>query len=90
MAQSAASLWAAGGDTFSKSGMGYDDHHMKSPDGKFSRSPPTKLKGMYDYLPNDSSPKKVPVKVVLQGESPESQRATLGVQTRCVCCIGRG
>jgi hypothetical protein len=35
-----------------KQGLVYEDHHYKI-DGRYERSPPSKLKGMYDYLPTE-------------------------------------
>ena len=35
-----------------KKGLVYEDHHYKI-DGRYERSPPSKLKGMYDYLPTE-------------------------------------
>jgi hypothetical protein len=42
--------------TFQKAGLTYEDHHFKLPDGKYQKSPPKKLKEMYNYLPTDDSP----------------------------------
>jgi len=69
MALAAVDKWAAGGDTFTKAGMVHEDHHFKDGEGRYQRSPPAKMKGMYDYLPNETaagSPKRIPQKVTLE------------------------
>ncbi len=40
-----------------KHGLVYDDHHFKV-DGRYERSPPSKFKAMYDYLPTEMVPQK--------------------------------
>uniref|UniRef100_A0A7S2I460 Uncharacterized protein n=1 Tax=Haptolina brevifila TaxID=156173 RepID=A0A7S2I460_9EUKA len=85
--RSVASRFASSVDTFSKAGLVYEDHHFKTADGKYERSPPSKLKGMYDYLPHDpasGSPKHVPAKLVLKGDSPEVQNNQLKDQAHCL------
>lgn len=64
---STASKWALAGDTFTKHGLVFEDHHFKDPVEGYQRSPPGKLKAMYDYLPTaDALPhKQVPNKLVL-------------------------
>jgi len=84
---STTSKWGTSDSTFSKAGLVYDDHHAKSPDGKYERSPPSKLKSMYDYLPRDTasgSAKHVPTKLVLKGDCPESQISDLKGQAHCL------
>ena len=79
--------WGEGGDTFSKHGLTYEDHHFKTAEGSYERSPPSKLKSMYDYLPSDpvtSSSKHVPKKLVIKGDSPETQTNDLNGQARCL------
>ena len=69
----ATSRWEAGGDTFTKQGMTFPDHHYMV-DGKSESSPPSKLKTLYDYLPTEeleTSDKHVPNKVTM-AEAPEA------------------
>ena len=69
-----------------KLGLVYDDHHYKT-DGRYERSPPSKLKAMYDYLPTEmvaTSTKHIPMKICLVGENPESNCATLKSQVQCL------
>ncbi|KOO24082.1 hypothetical protein Ctob_003274 [Chrysochromulina tobinii] len=69
-----------------KLGLVYDDHHYKT-DGRYERSPPSKLKAMYDYLPTEmvaTSSKHIPMKICLVGENPESNCATLKSQVQCL------
>lgn len=85
--------WVTGTEaTFQKAGLVYDDHHAKTADGKYERSPPSKLKSMYDYLPRDTasgSPKHVPSKLVLKGNNPESQISQLKDQAHCLGVYAR-
>ena len=63
----------------------YEDHHFKLPEGNYQRSPPKKLKVMYDYLPTDDSPYHAhyhtPQKVTISAppNSLKQQAHTLGV-----------
>ena len=87
MSLSVASKWSAGGDTFVKGGLGFEDHHFKTPDGKYQKSPPSKFKAMYDYLPSEGqaqSPQRVPPKIVMTCDNPETGTTALKNQTRCL------
>jgi hypothetical protein len=50
--------WLAN-DTFSKSGLTYDDHHFKSPTGEYEYGPPSHCKTLYHQGP--------PAKLVIRG-----------------------
>jgi len=74
-----------------KHGITYDDHHFKK-DGRYERSPPSKFKAMYDYLPTEmvgNSHKQTPTKLTLQGDNPTSQRETLKSQVQCLGVYAR-
>ena len=67
-----------------KAGLTFDDHHCKDPaTNRAQRSPPKKLKELYDYLPNDDSPHHAkfhtPTKVSI-----EADINSLGPQTHCI------
>jgi len=73
MTDSSTTKWTVGSDAFSKMGLRYDDHHMKDDRGKYTTSPPAKLKTLYHQGP--------PAKVYLRGEinSLKQQGHCLGV-----------
>ena len=74
--------------TATKQGLTYDDYHFKNAaTGKHEKSPPSKMKAMYDYLPSETaagSPKKIPRKLELSGSNPETTLEGLKIQTRCI------
>jgi len=55
-----------------KAGLTHEDHHFRTNDGRYERSPPKQLKNLYDYLPRDDSQFQtlyhVPQKVSLEGK----------------------
>ena len=55
-------------NTFTKTGIGFEDHHMKDAEGRYQSSPPKNLKTLYDFLPSerDTAAKLTPQKVVIK------------------------
>ena len=67
-----------------KAGLTFEDHHFKNTlTNRTERSPPKKLKELYDYLPTDDSPHHAkfhtPTKVSIEAEI-----NSLGAQTHCI------